>query len=56
MYKLLLVEDDSGIAVVLLALASGVRKGSDWLCRHIEKMRYVPAFLSQLSISCCLYR
>lgn len=24
-------------AVALLALASGVRKGSDWLCRHIKK-------------------
>lgn len=24
-------------AVALLALASGVRKGTDWLCQHIEK-------------------
>ncbi len=24
-------------AVALLALASGVRKGSDWLCKRIEK-------------------
>lgn len=36
-YKLLLVEDDPGIAVALLAMASGVRRVSDWLCKRIEK-------------------
>lgn len=36
-YKLLLVEDDPGIAAAVLALASGVRRASDCLCRYIEK-------------------